>query len=1465
MLSLHYRCLAFPKESVAAKIALLGLIGAGLICGRAFAADQTATWTGAGAGVSWIDPANWDSAAFPDNDGMTFDAVIGAGASVELPDTEIAIEALTLQSGASLLVGDPDEFNSGDLLTLAADSEIAGTLQIQDSKLLIGASLTLGGDGEFLLGSETETEAGTIESRNDSDLTVGAGLAIRPVGSGDASGLQRFPTLTNNGVIEAVGDRELFVSGLFGGGGTLQNNNLLRSRDGGLLDLADTDQSGGGEIESPAGARVELDDVTGGVIRGAGEAEIFGALDGVTLAAGLQAEATTATIRNTLTNQTDLVVPSFRTLSVEGDAVLAGSGALELRDDSGIGGGSGLAIGADQTLLVKEEDAEVDIETDVFIDGLLDLQSGTLNVVDAVVTNRNRVRLRSNTTVNGQLENIGATLTVDEGASPGAVVLEDSTLDGAAAALSLNATFRGANQLDISEISFAPATIAGPVTLQGSAEIRGGQVAGDGDTSTTDSLALASSLSATVDGEDLAFGVPVTNNAPVTVDSDDLRFEELLTNEAGITLNGGRLMLEGGIAGGGSINLAGAETALMVPPEMAFDHNVTGAGELEFDAQEAPDETIAVSESPASSLSALFESGTTTFIPEVDMLQRIEMASFATARFEGGLGSIGAFEDTSSSALHIEGDTTIQSFTDSFNRWQGTFSGAGTTTLEGPVAVVDAALDGRTVLANDDVTAGSLDLVNGARFINNSAETLESTGFSGGVITSTDGTGALENRGRILASDNSLRIAAPFKQTDVGVTEENVTFTGGGAIDGDIVSNVATFGQGLEFATADGRDVTYSFAPASRISGEGNVIFDGSDLSGAGSLVATVDGDIELEGDQSALTVRDGAELQVNGAAELEGEGSETMVGSQVSIVDGSAAVFAGGYAVEGEAGRTEVTGGSELTVVGGDDVQLGESVVISDATLALEAPEDPGAQALAASPADEDDSTHEGGKVEASEATLTVGKSARLLAQKVIIASMVISGPAILQVVQGIETKKGSETTLQNGTSVETDEDSENRIEAGTMLRGQENSEESVNMNGNTTIAGPADAGSGLGATSAHYISGDVLGILNIKNDFNIRNSHGDVYGSVNLFKGSNVAMYDTVCNFREKSSFRIGYGSSDAGDSTSSLTGMEGSSASFYGESQLRVDPMGILEASDLSFKDQSRFYNLGSSYIGLGTSFSFQGAYIQNGGSSEASDGAMIAFGSMGDPVASVKGDYTLQYDGGGETILEVTYNQDLGASTINPLRGDHEIGLSPGSATLTADTVALGAELETEIELAGAEPGEGHDFLDVQGALELGGSALELKLLDDFEAEIGEEDTFAVIASSAGLSGSFGNVASGERLETDDGLGSFQVNYGPESDFGPNQVVLSAFERSEDGGGDRPESLALGEILSTSEGVKARIEAEGAAGQEVVLEVSDDLLNWAQAATLALDGDGRLVEDISLEGEGKRVFYRLRLAE
>lgn len=60
--------------------------------------------------------------------------------------------------------------------------------------------------------------------------------------------------------------------------------------------------------------------------------------------------------------------------------------------------------------------------------------------------------------------------------------------------------------------------------------------------------------------------------------------------------------------------------------------------------------------------------------------------------------------------------------------------------------------------------------------------------------------------------------------------------------------------------------------------------------------------------------------------------------------------------------------------------------------------------------------------------------------------------------------------------------------------------------------------------------------------------------------------------------------------------------------------------------------------------------------------------------------------------------------------------------------------------------------------------------------------GLENTFSVLSAAGNITGEFSNIASGQRLNTTDGLGSFLVHYGTGSAFNPRQIVLTNFQRN-----------------------------------------------------------------------------------
>lgn len=119
------------------------------------------------------------------------------------------------------------------------------------------------------------------------------------------------------------------------------------------------------------------------------------------------------------------------------------------------------------------------------------------------------------------------------------------------------------------------------------------------------------------------------------------------------------------------------------------------------------------------------------------------------------------------------------------------------------------------------------------------------------------------------------------------------------------------------------------------------------------------------------------------------------------------------------------------------------------------------------------------------------------------------------------------------------------------------------------------------------------------------------------------------------------------------------------------------------------------------------------------------------------------------------------------------------LSPGNsagAIAVKGNLTLGVNAVIDLEIGGTS----HDRILQSvgpGGTVLGGT-LSLKTIADFDEEVLDESTYEILTSDMPLSGSFTNAANGARLDTADGSGSFQVNYGPSS-AAPGKVILSNY--------------------------------------------------------------------------------------
>jgi T5SS/PEP-CTERM-associated repeat protein len=167
-----------------------------------------------------------------------------------------------------------------------------------------------------------------------------------------------------------------------------------------------------------------------------------------------------------------------------------------------------------------------------------------------------------------------------------------------------------------------------------------------------------------------------------------------------------------------------------------------------------------------------------------------------------------------------------------------------------------------------------------------------------------------------------------------------------------------------------------------------------------------------------------------------------------------------------------------------------------------------------------------------------------------------------------------------------------------------------------------------------------------------------------------------------------------------------------------------------------------------------------------------------------------DAHVNLQGGTLDASAISYDQGIQGSQLQWTSGTLHVGTFNGSLTNSGGVLAPGHSAGSttingnyaqvtggviEIEIGGPLAGSEFDFVNVTGSAQVGGE-LDLTLPGGFTPTPAQ--TFAILISN-GLSGAFDNVASGQRMATSDGRGSFLVNYGFGSPFDDNQVILSAF--------------------------------------------------------------------------------------
>ncbi len=314
------------------------------------------------------------------------------------------------------------------------------------------------------------------------------------------------------------------------------------------------------------------------------------------------------------------------------------------------------------------------------------------------------------------------------------------------------------------------------------------------------------------------------------------------------------------------------------------------------------------------------------------------------------------------------------------------------------------------------------------------------------------------------------------------------------------------------------------------------------------------------------------------------------------------------------------------------------------------------------------------------------------------------------------------------------------------------------------------SDPGSFL---SANYlgVGAGTSGTLNVVNSGFVQSNEGSVNnGSTALVSGSDTSWETGIFDVGVKGAGTLNIEAGGAVFSTDGMVGEVGGNTSSNGSVVLKGTGSSWILFGMLSIGGDAQM----GGPAGTGT------VDIPAGGFVEAAKDTMLYPGASLNLKGGVFSTHAISFQGGGAfvwssgTLHVGIYNGDLSNPSFGILAPGAEQSVA-GSTTIVGNYLQqAGAKLQ--IEVGGESAGGTYDLVGVTGQAILGGQ-LELDMLNGFVPNAG--DTFTVLNAAGGLFGVFSNVTTGQRLMTDDGLGSFIVNYGAGSAFNQNQIVLSAF--------------------------------------------------------------------------------------
>ena len=1362
---------------------------------------------------NWSDPASWNPSVVPNNgnQGQDYDVTFSTGTLTQDIVSGVTINQLFM-SGGTLILANPLTLNEGLQFTGGSiTSGILNTVGGMQSALMTVSNTTINNSGDYTL------------SFASGNLFSGSGSIFNNSGSvsrsGGTGGVTFNIALNNSGIFE-VGTGTLTLLSANG----VTNSGLLQANNGSLLVLSGSGggvfTNTGGTIEALDGSEVQLTaeaKIVGGtlstagtgVIRANGSQNIF--LTDLTNASNLVANdnsdlgldgaiTNTGTITFTsLGNATDLEVQN-------NGVTLAGGGTISF-----VGSVSGINSASVGTRLTN-------------VDNLLQGQGRFGQNVTAFTNQANGVILANVS---------GGTLTIDPVADgsaldEGASFLNNGVLRASGGGILLltgngGGAFANNNQieaLDGSEVQLTTevSITGGTLSTTGTGVIRAN---GSQNVFLFD-LTNAGTLLAN-DNSDLGLGGTITNTGTITLTS--------LGNATDLEVQGDELVLEGGgtVTFAGSV--AGINTATLGARLTNTDNLLQGQGRFGQNVTAFTNQAGgiilanvpggAVTIDPVADGSAL--DGGASFVNNgilrassggvllltgsgggaftnnnlIEALDGSEVQLTTEVAITGGTlsttgtgvirannsqnvfltdltntGTLIANDNSDlglSGAIVNSGSITLSSLgnaTDLEVQPGGaTLTGGGTVTLTGSVAGVNAITTGTRLTITDNLIQGQGRLGQNVTAFTNGTGNLINANVDGGTLTidpsavALDGDPVFLNNGTLRASNNSVLLltgngGGSFTNTNgliEALADSEVQLTAGATVIGGTLSTTA---DGVIRAN-NGQDVFLT------------------DLTNAGTLIANDNSDLGLSGTItnsgtiSLNSLGNATDLEVQtGGVTLTGGGSVTLAGSTV-------------------AGINSATTGARLTNVNNliqGQGRLGQNntAFTNQAAGIIEANVNGAALTI--------DPVAENSVADLGPAFLNAGI---LRASNGGILVLTGNGGGAFTNNNLIEALDGSEVQLTGGVSIT----GGTLSTSGTGVIRANNSQDVFLFaltNAGALVAND-NSDLGLGGTITNTVS---IAINSLGNATDLEVQAGGLTltgGGTVTFAGSSIAgLNSAVTGTRLTNVNNIISGQGRLGQNVTAFTnGAAGVIKATVSGATLTIDP--VTEANVID--GGSAFLNHGILRAGNGGILLLSG----NGGGAFTSDGTIEAITGgtlqftgavtssglvdVGSDTLSITGSGSYTQTAGTFRLAGGTVTSSTALNFVDGLvdaRGTINASLTNianlqpalgGSGLFVTGNVTLLSASRLTFQLGGLTQGSQYGFLNVNGTIALAGQ-LVVSFVNNFQATNGNNFT---ILSSTTLSGTFGNVASGSRVNAADGSGSFLVTYTTN-----NEIILSDFQ-------------------------------------------------------------------------------------